>query len=944
MSPTIDPSKLKVSELREELQARGLDTKGNKPVLVKRLKKALEEELNKELPDTSIADTSTEDFDSSRVEESSKNEVEVEPEAESESESKPVADQKDDDVSSQMTVEEPNDSSKIAEPSDNNENTDDKEEVPNSESNENKEEIQDDQEKQGECSESNDVEMKEVSTDVEDNQKGEKRKRTDDSSEQIQKKRPFKVTEDEPEIDPSKVLLSWYDSDLHLLVDKQSFLSAKPLHEGLFGYAWAGVRATHGINSGKVRYEVKLTQEMSWEDFTNQRRERQERAKERREKEKQRLKSSSDKNDTGEKDSKIEEKDTEEKPKDIKMEVSEEKQSDEKPVDVKMEVSEEKTNEEENPTDINDKDQTNETEESKVKTEETDIKPEESTEPSPVEENQDKESSESKADESEKSSENKVEDETPNEEKKENSEKKSDDPSTPILTHIFRTGWSVEKSSLQLGEDNFSYGYESTGKLVANKEFNDFGGSYKLGDVVGAYLNISNENVEMRFTVNGELQPEVKSIPRSEFPQENLVLFPHVLSRNFSFELNLGSKEEPWFPCPEGLEDYAFLQAVEDKIQGPVRPEKKEECEVIMMCGLPGSGKTHWVNEYLRSNNDKLTNVIGATHLLERMTVHGQPLKSTYNGQWNMLMEKLQRCLNRLGDIAAQRRRNYILDQTNVFPSAQHRKLRAFEGFKRRAVVVVVGDEEFAKRQSLKEAAVGKDVHEYTIMEMKANMALPTKGELFDEVLYSDLNEEEAKAKVSQYNTEGKTAINQKKRFRDDKGRFFNRAPYNRGGNFRDRGPPRYDRGPRGWGQLPPPGRNPRDRRPPPPPVAGGRDWMRNNRGPPRPVHDRNVRDSRPMNFNRNRNQGGGGRPNNWQSGGSSYGQGGWGGQQGNWSSANQGWGSGYQQQGNWNANSQNQWKYGGGSNQGYNQQGYGQNWNNYYGQQYPQNWSGQYS
>lgn len=47
MSPTIDPSKLKVTELREELQARGLDTKGNKPVLVKRLKKALEEELNK---------------------------------------------------------------------------------------------------------------------------------------------------------------------------------------------------------------------------------------------------------------------------------------------------------------------------------------------------------------------------------------------------------------------------------------------------------------------------------------------------------------------------------------------------------------------------------------------------------------------------------------------------------------------------------------------------------------------------------------------------------------------------------------------------------------------------------------------------------------------------------------------------------------------------------
>lgn len=40
----IDPNKLKVVELREELKSRGLDTKGTKPVLVKRLKKALNEE------------------------------------------------------------------------------------------------------------------------------------------------------------------------------------------------------------------------------------------------------------------------------------------------------------------------------------------------------------------------------------------------------------------------------------------------------------------------------------------------------------------------------------------------------------------------------------------------------------------------------------------------------------------------------------------------------------------------------------------------------------------------------------------------------------------------------------------------------------------------------------------------------------------------------------
>lgn len=46
MSSNIDPSKLKVVELRAELSSRGLDTKGNKPVLVQRLKEALEKELS----------------------------------------------------------------------------------------------------------------------------------------------------------------------------------------------------------------------------------------------------------------------------------------------------------------------------------------------------------------------------------------------------------------------------------------------------------------------------------------------------------------------------------------------------------------------------------------------------------------------------------------------------------------------------------------------------------------------------------------------------------------------------------------------------------------------------------------------------------------------------------------------------------------------------------
>lgn len=45
----MDLNKLKVLELRKELQVRGLDTKGNKPVLVERLREAIEKEQGTEI-------------------------------------------------------------------------------------------------------------------------------------------------------------------------------------------------------------------------------------------------------------------------------------------------------------------------------------------------------------------------------------------------------------------------------------------------------------------------------------------------------------------------------------------------------------------------------------------------------------------------------------------------------------------------------------------------------------------------------------------------------------------------------------------------------------------------------------------------------------------------------------------------------------------------------
>lgn len=54
--------------------------------------------------------------------------------------------------------------------------------------------------------------------------------------------------------------------------------------------------------------------------------------------------------------------------------------------------------------------------------------------------------------------------------------------------NVLRVGWSVQNSSLQLGEEPLSYGYGGTGKISTNCQFKDYGKPFLINDVIGCYL------------------------------------------------------------------------------------------------------------------------------------------------------------------------------------------------------------------------------------------------------------------------------------------------------------------------------------------------------------------------------------------------------------------------------------------------------------------------
>ncbi|XP_013416100.1 heterogeneous nuclear ribonucleoprotein U-like protein 1 isoform X1 [Lingula anatina] len=714
----IDPKKLKVVELREELKTRGLDSKGNKAQLVKRLQNALDKEQGIETADDSQVDDSildttddgSQDLDESISPRKGEAPVEipdVEPEQlpqeeELENEPEPAAD----------TCEQPEEQQQEEE-SENHKEEEGADQVMNEKSEEASEQPAEEEEsmeqgnsvsavdvaqteekmdRQKEMQEEkekaeDDVKREDNNQDNKEEKRGRKRSRSRSRSKDRSRRKsgsphrqksrsrsrdrhrhsprgksPPREEESEEWLSATDVQWDRYNSDLNLKIDKDGFKCVPLTMEG-FAFMWAGARAMWGVKEGKVCYEVKIMEQIKVDHL----------------------------------------------------------------------------------------------------------------------------------------------------------------PDEETSRHVVRVGWSTGDTSMQLGEEPHSYGYGGTAKSSVNCKFNDYGETFGEGDVIGAYVDFESDPVIINFTKNGVDQGNCFEVPASEL--EGKALFPHVLTKNTEFEANFGQKEEPMSTILEG---FTFLNAVpvESRQRGALPPEKKEDCEVLMMCGLPGSGKTYWANKHVAEFPDKQYCILGTNNIIDKMKVMGLPRKRNYAGRWDVLIDKSTRCLNRLLEVAARKKRNYILDQTNVYPSAQRRKMRPFEGFQRKAIVVIPTDETFKERIAGREKEEGKDVPEHAVLEMKANFHLPEVGSPFDAVEFVEQSKEEAEKLVKQYNEEGQKMFPPHKRFRSDDrrggrdfrggdrrdfrgrgGGYQDRNRYGgggggRGGGFRDRYGGRDDRGRGGRGSY----------------------------------------------------------------------------------------------------------------------------------------------
>ena len=82
-------------------------------------------------------------------------------------------------------------------------------------------------------------------------------------------------------------------------------------------------------------------------------------------------------------------------------------------------------------------------------------------------------------------------------------------------------------------------------------------------------------------------------------------------SKNTAFTVNFGQMPAPLSGLTPGYPPLGQLNVSDGLIRGPAAPKSRQECQVLLMVGLPGAGKTYWAEKHRKEYPEKYFNILG---------------------------------------------------------------------------------------------------------------------------------------------------------------------------------------------------------------------------------------------------------------------------------------------------------------------------------------------
>lgn len=121
---------------------------------------------------------------------------------------------------------------------------------------------------------------------------------------------------------------------------------------------------------------------------------------------------------------------------------------------------------------------------------------------------------------------------------------------------LCRLGWSTQAGSHNLGTDKFGFGFGGTGKKSTQGKFDEYGESFKFGDVIGCCLQVNSgagSGGSISWTKNGRPLGEAFSLQKGVG-----TLYPALCMKNAELKVNFGATPFRFSP-PSGYTGLASL-------------------------------------------------------------------------------------------------------------------------------------------------------------------------------------------------------------------------------------------------------------------------------------------------------------------------------------------------------------------------------------------------
>lgn len=158
------------------------------------------------------------------------------------------------------------------------------------------------------------------------------------------------------------------------------------------------------------------------------------------------------------------------------------------------------------------------------------------------------------------------------------------------------------------------------------------------------------------------------------------------------------------------------------------------QTQLIVMIGLPGSGKDYWIDQFIAANPNQKWYIASSDAIIDAIAAEQG---KTYSEVFDSVSKSAIKRMEREVAEAIARKENVIWNQTNMGMSKRKTILSKFPDTYTKTAVVVTSDPDVHNtRLHNRAVSSGKHIPNHVINNMRDNYVEPTLEEGFDEIIH----------------------------------------------------------------------------------------------------------------------------------------------------------------------------------------------------------------